>query len=351
MKINSFTLKISLLAFCIFLGLQITQAQTTILTDNFSTPSNWSYLANSSSTTAQTPSSSSNPAITGGKAKLITCQGSYENESRIYKKISATGNTGIIGSDSWYVDIEFTRLTNSSSVPNNLTLVMINESNRGLQYRNSSSSTGMNNITCLGVGLSANGAMQLFENAKGTSVSTYTGIDCKNKIAVNTTYYARFERIGDSISINVYTSSTRTGTAVVSDGMKLTTGYTTQLDNIVIGLTAGWGISSNGFSAEIDSVSVVNNKLSNTVNTVTALKFDNFLVKVFPNPATDFFNIKTNFEGGFELRLYNLSGTLVQQFHSEKSSFVIETKNLLTGIYLLQGVSFNEIFSEKIIIE
>jgi|GEM_PF-6298958 len=230
-------------------------SQTTVFTDNYSTASNWSYLANSSATTPVSASSTTNPQINGGLMKITSPTGSSAQEARIYQQISNGINKGIIGHFEWYVDFEFTKLSSPSSTPNSMSLVMISEASRGLQYR--TSSVGTNNINCFGVEIGGAGVIQIFQNEKGSTTPTLSTLSSSTTLSDNVKYYARLDRKTDTATLSVFTNSSKTGSPLISISLSVKCDFASKLDYVVHSQSAGWGSSSNGFSVELDSLSIV----------------------------------------------------------------------------------------------
>ena len=71
-----------------------------------------------------------------------------------------------------------------------------------------------------------------------------------------------------------------------------------------------------------------------------------------PNPAQDFVNIHLNGKGHYieSLAVYSITGATVQQFnHLEVKNKVLDTRNWVSGLYIVQVVSTNgEVFTSKV---
>jgi hypothetical protein len=73
--------------------------------------------------------------------------------------------------------------------------------------------------------------------------------------------------------------------------------------------------------------------------------------EVFPNPASDYIQIKTNTEWQ-QFQLFDLNGRLLQRFYPHTHTPRLQLNDLSNGLYLLQGITKNQaVLSRKIIIQ
>lgn len=73
--------------------------------------------------------------------------------------------------------------------------------------------------------------------------------------------------------------------------------------------------------------------------------------EVFPNPASDYIQIKTNTEWQ-QFRLFDINGRLLQRFYPHTNTPRLHLNGLSNGLYLLQGITKNQaVLSRKIIIQ
>ncbi len=80
-------------------------------------------------------------------------------------------------------------------------------------------------------------------------------------------------------------------------------------------------------------------------------KLQNITLEVFPNPARDFIQIKTNTEWQ-HFRLYDTNGRLIQSFSPPTYTSRFNLNSIPNGLYLLQGITKNQsVQSRKIIIQ
>jgi len=320
------------------------QAQRTVLTDNYDTASNWFFLGSSSATTASAASGSTNPSIKNGVATITSNQsGIYGEESRIFRKISSSSGNGILGSSDWSIDFEFEKISSSK---NSVNLLLISDSNNGLQSR-VGSTVDFNNVNIIGVEVGGGGVIQLFQNQKGSTKSTYKFANASKSISDNTKYYGQLTRNGLAVSLYLFTDSKRTNSLFDSVSITLLSQFTIDLDYIVHGQSAGWGSSTSAFSVQLDSVSVTNNSTT-TSNLVKASEVN---VAYFPNPSKDFINIRTPFTSGFSYSVMNVNGQVLGVGNALNSELILDLANLPSGTYLIKGMYEERYFIIKAIKE
>jgi hypothetical protein len=68
---------------------------------------------------------------------------------------------------------------------------------------------------------------------------------------------------------------------------------------------------------------------------VQEFQFNNMKIEIFPNPATDFINIKSNISSYYLLKIFNITGRLCQE-KSFQESLNIDLHNFLSGLYIIQ---------------
>ena len=73
-------------------------------------------------------------------------------------------------------------------------------------------------------------------------------------------------------------------------------------------------------------------------------------IRVYPNPTTDYLNIKISGSTSFNVNIYDLNGKLLK---SEKNNTSIKIQELTNGLYVLEIVDFenDNIIIKKIIKE
>ncbi len=142
-------------------------------------------------------------------------------------------------------------------------------------------------------------------------------------------------------------NSTFTGTEIPVFEETLDAGYTSSAKtvNIDISSYAGQAVKivfrhyncSDIFYMGIDDVKITRNNLSVVDETNTDFQ-------VYPNPATDFINIKTskNFD---RIKIFDLSGKVIK----ETTSFRIDVQSLPKGTYILNVHAQSNIISRKFI--
>lgn len=80
-------------------------------------------------------------------------------------------------------------------------------------------------------------------------------------------------------------------------------------------------------------------------------KLQNITLEIFPNPARDFIQIKTNTEWQ-HFRLYDTNGRLIESFSPPTYTSRFNLNSIPNGLYLLQGITKNQsVQSRKIIIQ
>lgn len=72
--------------------------------------------------------------------------------------------------------------------------------------------------------------------------------------------------------------------------------------------------------------------------------------KIFPNPASDFVNIKCEQAGGMQIQLFDLSGNKLKSLHSVSSSTIIPVKDLKPGSYFVSVEHAGIVESHSLII-
>lgn len=75
------------------------------------------------------------------------------------------------------------------------------------------------------------------------------------------------------------------------------------------------------------------------------------VMQVYPNPTSDFINIKTTNEDGYTIALYNITGQEVLMNNFQGSSHRLNLQNIPKGYYLLKITSGISSYSEKLIIQ
>jgi len=74
------------------------------------------------------------------------------------------------------------------------------------------------------------------------------------------------------------------------------------------------------------------------------------ILKVYPNPANNFINIKSDFNANYTIRILNMQGAIVKQIKFNSNSIQrINIEDLNSGIYLIQIESDEEILQKKFI--
>lgn len=122
---------------------------------------------------------------------------------------------------------------------------------------------------------------------------------------------------------------------------------TIQIDNPVAGnysLTVSHkGILSGGNQVFSLIVSGINQTLSST-------NFDVNSINIYPNPFEDKLTINTSDVPVSQYEIYDLQGRLVKSDQiNDKTSFIIDMNDIISGIYLIQIKSDNGLSSHKII--
>lgn len=85
-------------------------------------------------------------------------------------------------------------------------------------------------------------------------------------------------------------------------------------------------------------------------NSLSRDKVDQTLtINMYPNPATDFLNIK-NLNSNAQISIYNVNGQLVKQHTTASNGNSIDVRSLSSGLYLVKVASLNQSIVKKIII-
>ena len=64
-------------------------------------------------------------------------------------------------------------------------------------------------------------------------------------------------------------------------------------------------------------------------------EYNNFNISVYPNPTTDYLNIKISASASFNVNIYDLNGKLLK---SEKNNTSIQIQDLTNGLYIVEIV-------------
>ncbi len=81
------------------------------------------------------------------------------------------------------------------------------------------------------------------------------------------------------------------------------------------------------------------------------VKSSQFIMNVYPNPASQFINIQTINSGVYDIKIMNLSGQIVNQVQGNGNQFSINVENLPSGLYLVNIQSQNQSQSIKFVKE
>ena len=73
----------------------------------------------------------------------------------------------------------------------------------------------------------------------------------------------------------------------------------------------------------------------------------NNCITIYPNPVTDFINVKGN--GTAEVKVYDLTGRLVKQAVKESDELSISMKDCESGVYIIQVVSKESSSTQRIV--
>lgn len=90
---------------------------------------------------------------------------------------------------------------------------------------------------------------------------------------------------------------------------------------------------------------------TDVINAAEEASLQAITFEVFPNPASDYIQIKTNTEWQ-QFQLFDLNGRLLQRFYPHTHTPRLQLNDLSNGLYLLQGITKNQaVLSRKIIIQ
>jgi hypothetical protein len=78
--------------------------------------------------------------------------------------------------------------------------------------------------------------------------------------------------------------------------------------------------------------------------------FENNSINVFPNPATNNFQVKWDNSKGFNIQLFNIWGDNILNIDNVHSDQMINCQYLSNGIYLLKIITPEATFLKKIFI-
>jgi hypothetical protein len=79
--------------------------------------------------------------------------------------------------------------------------------------------------------------------------------------------------------------------------------------------------------------------------------FDN-IVNIYPNPTDGMVNVEiTDLSGKIKVNIYNIQGSLVRQLETEEIRFVIELSDCPPGLYLVEVLHPDLLFSKKVILK
>ncbi len=81
--------------------------------------------------------------------------------------------------------------------------------------------------------------------------------------------------------------------------------------------------------------------------TPTGISETNNCTSIYPNPVTDFINVKGN--GTAEVKVYDLTGRLVKQAVKESDELSISMKDCESGVYIIQVVSKESSSTQRIV--
>jgi hypothetical protein len=100
-------------------------------------------------------------------------------------------------------------------------------------------------------------------------------------------------------------------------------------------------------------VNAVSIPFSSLGNNEVASRFNN--IEIYPNPATDNFNIQNLKEGVYNVAIYDLQGRLVQKNDNKSvdynQSLNIQLKNVANGEYIVNISLENESFSTHLLVK
>lgn len=90
---------------------------------------------------------------------------------------------------------------------------------------------------------------------------------------------------------------------------------------------------------------------TDVINAAEEASLQAITFEAFPNPASDYIQIKTSTEWQ-QFQLFDISGRLLQRFYPHSNTPRFQLNDLSNGLYLLQGITKNQaILSRKIIIQ
>jgi hypothetical protein len=104
-------------------------------------------------------------------------------------------------------------------------------------------------------------------------------------------------------------------------------------------------------SSQIHGSPFYEDDFSSPVEEIAAVNFaDAFMV--YPNPASDFINVNYTGSGetDFDLKLYNISGTLMfSEVYTNNATISLRSLNIDAGMYFLQIESGNKLVTKKVV--
>jgi len=72
------------------------------------------------------------------------------------------------------------------------------------------------------------------------------------------------------------------------------------------------------------------------------------LFNIYTNPAINSFRIFARFEKIDETYFFDIQGKLIQHYKNEPDNFIINTNDLITGLYLVNIVVHGNVFTDKV---
>lgn len=120
-------------------------------------------------------------------------------------------------------------------------------------------------------------------------------------------------------------------------------GHTWPGSSIIIGVT------NQDFNASKEIWRFFNQFSLDQVSSVDPVVAENTEIQLFPNPASNRFEIRTNSKVAYTVRIFNNTGQLVNESISENGSIIISRNQLPAGMYLVQINYPDKQFLKKIV--
>ena len=73
-------------------------------------------------------------------------------------------------------------------------------------------------------------------------------------------------------------------------------------------------------------------------------------MKIYPSVSADVFNLEFNAQGDKKIQLFNLNGSLIQEYNTLDAGFRIDASNLGAGSYLIHVALGQQMGIQKVVV-